>query len=207
MFFSPDSICDGEEYSSLGLCVKCPTRTQNSTQQIPADPNTTNSTKTTPPVTPATRSIAILFFILSLLVLFVVVALSVFYAQQKHGGTLAQGFYRSKEMMIFIVLTLQTASFVGPVITVSVPGAVTPMHRIIFGWYQIFTFDVRTISTTPPQCTTQLKKTQFNTILLTISFVGLLVLLLVSYKYQQNQQSKQGMPTMSQILKRKYANF
>ncbi len=118
--------CPPRRYSSFGECLPCIQSQQAQSADV--------------------RSLTIGVLCTVVVVIFVVAFLSVFRAKKKHGGTLADGFHRAREFVVYLLLSLQTACYVGPVQRVVGGHAVTPVHKLAFGVYMAFGFDTEAMA-------------------------------------------------------------
>ncbi len=85
-----------------------------------------------------------------LVAIFCVAFVGVVLAKRKHAGTLGEGFHRSRELVVFVCLSFQTAAFVGPVRRVAGVDAITDLHRVAFGVYETISGDTSAVM--PPDC-------------------------------------------------------
>jgi hypothetical protein len=129
----PD-VCPKGMYSSFGKCLAC-------------QPNQTTTSHDAKSGTDV-RGLTIAIFCAALVLIFAITFVVVMFAKRKHGNSLHQGFFSARNFVTYILLTLQTAAYVGPIARVAGDDAITDVHRIIFGVYSVFTLDARTVAPT-----------------------------------------------------------
>ena len=134
-------------YSSFGECIPCEEFRVRNTSNV-------SSSSSSSVMPDDVRSLTIIVLVAIFVCIFLIVFASVFLAEKKHGGTIRNGFNRAREFVTFLFLSMQTASYVGPVQKVAGDGAVTPVHRVAFGVYEAFGLDTEAIA--PSMCETNM---------------------------------------------------
>jgi hypothetical protein len=197
--------CPSGTYESFGICIGCKNNFSKSSNgsgsrkiktKTKTKPNATSSSSSSPISSiHDVRTNTAIALVSMLFVVFLSVVLAVWCATKKHSElhTISHGCYRAKEFMVFFILSLQTAAYVGPVARVAGGDAITDPHRIMFGVYSSFTLDLRSIA--PPACGKLLRSANFHWLVLSTTLVlwlPTMICLFYFFKYPAHTTEQQN---------------